>query len=198
MVIMKNKSWNMKRTFQIDFLKRVGLKPSHYFLDLGCGPLRGGIPLIDYLDTGHYFGVEIREGYLNSGLKELKAKGLDNKKPCLMVGDASTALLPRKMDYIWAYSVLIHMEDSILNDTLGFVRDNLKDDGCFYANVNVGNIPDRSWKGFPVVFRSKNFYDQACKHNGLNIKDMGPVSEWGHNIGIHLQDTQRMLKIMAE
>ena len=52
--------WKMKRDFQIDFLRGRGLSPQHYLLDIGCGTLRGGIPLIDYLEPGHYYGVESR------------------------------------------------------------------------------------------------------------------------------------------
>ena len=53
--------WEMKREFQIRFLRQAGLSPEHYLLDIGCGTLRGGIPLIDYLETGHYFGLESRQ-----------------------------------------------------------------------------------------------------------------------------------------
>ena len=52
--------WEMKRDFQIQFLKAMGMKPEHYLFDIGCGTLRGGIPLISYLHSGHYFGAEVR------------------------------------------------------------------------------------------------------------------------------------------
>jgi len=39
--------WKMKRDFQIGFLKNFGLKPDNVLLDLGCGTLRGGIPIIE-------------------------------------------------------------------------------------------------------------------------------------------------------
>ncbi len=64
--------WELKRRFQIDFLKKQGLKPEHYLLDIGCGTLRGGIPIIDYLDKGHYYGIEVRDFVLDEGRKELQ------------------------------------------------------------------------------------------------------------------------------
>jgi len=47
----------MKRRFQIDFFRRQGLRPDQTLFDLGCGTLRGGIPIIDYLEPGFYTGT---------------------------------------------------------------------------------------------------------------------------------------------
>ena len=44
------KLWQSKRDCQIKFLLEHGLKQDHYLLDLGCGVLRGGIPIINYLE----------------------------------------------------------------------------------------------------------------------------------------------------
>jgi len=38
-----------------------GLKPSHRFLDVGCGIGRMALPLSDYLDNGMYYGFDITE-----------------------------------------------------------------------------------------------------------------------------------------
>ena len=75
--------WKMKRAFQIQFLKDRNLEPSHYLLDIGCGTLRGGIPIIEYLEGGHYYGIEFRQEVLDEGRKELAEAGLDAKKPTL-------------------------------------------------------------------------------------------------------------------
>ena len=36
--------WDLKRAFQIRFLRDHGLEPGHRLLDLGCGTLRGACP----------------------------------------------------------------------------------------------------------------------------------------------------------
>ena len=46
--------WKMKQQFQIDFLTEQGLSKSDLLLDIGCGTLRGGIPMISFLDAGNY------------------------------------------------------------------------------------------------------------------------------------------------
>ncbi|MGC2692617.1 MAG: class I SAM-dependent methyltransferase, partial [Desulfobaccales bacterium] len=100
-------------------MKDHGLKPEHYLMDIGCGTLRGGIPLIDYLKEGHYFGIETRKEVLDEGRMELKEAGLNWKSPTLLTTEQFTkGGILQKFDFIWAFSVLIHMTDEILNDTL--------------------------------------------------------------------------------
>ena len=188
--------WKLKRDFQIQFLKTMKLRPEHYVLDMGCGTLRGGIPLISYLHVSHYYGVEVREEALSEGRKELCDAGLEYKRPILMhVTDISNLSIDKKFDFIWGFSVLIHMGDEILDAALGFANEHLKRDGRFYANVNLGKDEDGDWQGFPVVRRTLEFYKKACAKNGLEVKNIGALREHGHASGVEAQDTQVMLSI---
>ncbi len=191
--------WQMKRQFQINFLRGVGLKPHHQFLDLGCGTLRGGIPLIDYLDHGHYTGVEVRREVLDEGRRELAESGLTGKAPHLVHCERIAELdLGRRFDVIWAFAVLIHMEDGILDDAVAAVARHLGDGGVFYATVNVGTEPDSSWQGFPAVHREATFYADVFHRNGLMVADIGPLTSFGHHhprLSAEAQARQRMLKV---
>lgn len=190
------KLWKMKRDFQIRFLSDMDLKPGHYLFEIGCGTLRGGVPLIQYLENGHYFGVEVREEVLDEGRKELREAGLEGKNPTLLLSPKIAQLtVNRKFDYIWAFSVLIHMNDKILNDTLSFVSKHLSEEGVFYANVIIGDRKEGDWQGFPVVTRPFDFYSQACTMNDLVVSDLGSLKELGHIANVESQDSQRMLKI---
>jgi len=71
--------WDVKRRFQLEFLLGAGLKPHHRLLDFGCGTLRGGLPLIEYLDQGNYVGLDVRTETLKEACHELEESGLDQK-----------------------------------------------------------------------------------------------------------------------
>ena len=189
------KLWKMKQQFQIDFLKKMGLTPTHAFLDIGCGTLRGGIPLIDYLDEGNYTGIDVREENIKEALNELKEEGLGNKKPTILSFDSFVDLhLHQKFDVMFAFSVLIHMADHISASCLEFVAKNLASDGVFYANVNFGEREDGVWRGFPIVFRTLDFYQKMAAENGMKIDVLGTLEELGHHSGSALGDSQVMLK----
>ena len=41
-----------------DFLRRQGLRPDHFLLDVGCGSLSAAIRLLPYMLPSHYWGFE--------------------------------------------------------------------------------------------------------------------------------------------
>lgn len=184
----------MKRQFQIKFLKTHGLKPNHKLLDLGCGTLRGGIPIIDYLFKENYWGVDVRPKVLKEAKVELCESGLEHKTPILMTVDEMTASSITNFDFIWAFSVLIHMNDKILTNTFQFISKNLKKSGVFFANVNIGKNAEMQWQGFPVVTRTEGFYMKKAGGFGLDMKPIGTLRSLGHNSGQDNQDAQIMMK----
>lgn len=76
--------WKAKRQFQMEFLLRMGLKRDDRLLDFGCGTLRGGIPMIEYLQTGRYLGVDVCSEVLAEGRLEIEESGLLDKEPKLV------------------------------------------------------------------------------------------------------------------
>lgn len=187
--------WKMKRRFQIDFLKQNGLEPHHRLVDIGCGTLRGGIPLIKLLDEGHYTGIEVREEVLELGRDELREAKLEDKDPDLIHSQALSSLeLDYKAEYIWAFAVLIHMDDDALNGCLSFVSRHLTPGGAFYGNVNIGEKDNGNWQGFPVVHRPMNWYVQTAERFGLIPEDVGSLLELGHDDGRPEPHSRRMLR----
>jgi cyclopropane fatty-acyl-phospholipid synthase-like methyltransferase len=175
--------WREKRQFQIDFVKQQGLQPQQTFLDVGCGTLRGGIPIIDYLEAGNYMGTEVRDEVLDEAREELKKSGLEAKRPVLVRSDDfNTLQSPMSFDMAWAFSVLIHMSDDISRACLGFIARNLKDGGQFFANVRLGDRHDNvGHRGFPVVTRPLSYYEEIA--SGLSVTDMGTLESLGHRTG---------------
>ncbi len=167
------KLWDTQRQFQIAFLTRHGLKPHHTLLDYGCGPLRGGIPIIDYLDTGNYHGIDINREALDEGEKELNENELGYKRPALVhVKEKEILELHKTFDFIWAFSAVIHMPDYAYEAFISFASKHLKRNGVLYMNVNIGERRTGGrFLSFSTYVRPLKFYrDMASKHN-LKIVD---------------------------
>ncbi|HEY3402069.1 MAG TPA: class I SAM-dependent methyltransferase [Ohtaekwangia sp.] len=191
------KAYEQKQKFQIDFLKHVGLLPTHSFIDIGCGVLRGGIPVIRFLNTGNYVGLDVNQEALQIAKEELKNQSLEDKAPHLIhVNKALIQLdIPFKADRIWAFSVLIHMTDEHVMDCLAFVSRNISPGGIFYANVNIGQSQDGAWREFPVKWRPLNWYETAAGKYGLQVKDLGSLESFGHkSVSDVREDQQHMLE----
>lgn len=74
--------WEEIGRLQFDFLTGRGLDPAMRVLDLGCGCFRAGVHLIDYLQSGCYYGVDLSRELLDAGYeRELTPLGLDRKLP---------------------------------------------------------------------------------------------------------------------
>lgn len=187
--------WEVKRAFQIDFLVSRGLKKHHRLLDVGAGTLRGGVPIIDYLEAGHYVGVESRFEAMTKGIEEVTRHGLEEKRPILITADLLSIVdyLP-SFDVIWAYSVLFHMEEPVIEDTFHFISEHLEEGGRFYANVEAGEWKEEGWLDFPVIQRPLAWYEDRAADQGLRVRDLGSLKELGQDSGLERDDQQRMLE----
>jgi SAM-dependent methyltransferase len=180
----------MQRRFQFRFLTSHGLRPQHRLLDVGCGTLRGGIPLIEYLQAGHYIGVEARPKVLEEGRRELQDAGLEHKQPVLIAtGDPSEIVLDAPLDFAWAFMVLIHMPDEVVQSYLGVIARELGEQGAFYANVLVGEEEPKEWVGFPVISRPLSLYERWAREHGLAVESLGTLASLGHHGGVEGDDT---------
>jgi SAM-dependent methyltransferase len=186
--------WSVKRDFQITFLSAHGLQPPDRLADIGCGTLRGGIPVIRYLDEGCYHGFEVRAEALEEARRELAEQGLEHKRPQLtQPGDLGSLHLDEQFDVIWAFSVFMHLSDDVLDGVLDFVARQLAPGGVMYANVKTGDAPQGEWQGFPVVSRQPESYREAGSRHGLAVEEMGTLESLGHPPGFGSQ--QVMLRL---
>lgn len=190
--------WKMKRAFQIDFLKRMGLGPEHHLLDIGCGTLRGGLPLVDYLERGHYVGIDIRRGNIAEARKEVAQAGLEGKEPTLRVVEDLSALdLGRTFDFVWAFSVLVHMNDEVLDACFAAASRHLAPGGRFFGNVRTGELPEESRTGYVVVTRDLGFYRETASRHGMSLRELGTLESLGHVSGDPTHDLHVMLEMRA-
>lgn len=96
-------------------LSVLGLTPSKTVLDIGCGALRNGFLLINYLEPNKYYGVEPNVGMLEEGKEKLAKAFLEEKKPFFSNSDQFDFLGSfggMRFDYVLARSVLTHTSKS--------------------------------------------------------------------------------------
>lgn len=161
--------WDEMGPLVLAYLVDQGLEPGHRLLDIGCGPLRIGIPLIDYLEAGHYFGIDAMEGLLAAGYDvELAAAGLQHKLPRshLLADDsfdAARLLGQTKVDVALAQSVFSHLPPRLLRTCLERLAPVMVPGGVFHATCFVvddaaAEGPVTHEPGGKVTFRHQNPY----------------------------------------
>jgi SAM-dependent methyltransferase len=110
---------------QLEILQANGLAPGNRVLDIGCGCLRGGWWLIDFLDPGRYFGIEPNKAMLNAGIEVMLGRELvERKKPSFATNaDFDFSVFGQTFDFVIARSVWTHASrDHIRAMLASFVR----------------------------------------------------------------------------
>ncbi len=173
-------AWKATRDFQKTFLLRNGLSPEKRVLDIGCGPLRVGTELIQYLDAGRYTGVDVRSEVIDEAHRQVARHRLSAKNPVLLVSSEFGAerVADSSIDIAWTYSVLFHLTDELVADYFTQVSRVLSPDGVAFANVGNKQAAGE-WKEFPFVAHSIDFYRELASARGLDTENLGSLANLG-------------------
>jgi hypothetical protein len=111
-------------TAGLGLLKRLqdeGLKPEDVCVDYGCGTLRVGHHVMNYLKPGSYWGLDIDRYLLEEGQKLIGEKLLTEKRPNLRVISPSSVAeaAAAKPAMLGSFAVLIHVHPLELQEYLG-------------------------------------------------------------------------------
>jgi len=189
--------WDEIGKLQFEFLVKEGLRPEQFLLDVGCGSLRGGIHFIQYLEPGHYYGIDRDKGLLDAGRSVLRKNHLTYKNPMLVEMDNfNLPVLGKGFDYALAQSVFTHLSlNSILRCVMNIDKVLIKG-GRFYATFFEGPEGKKSLDPMmqPCIDGNKlvTYSDQdpyhydfetfkwVCRGTSLSVEHIG---EWGHPRG---------------
>ena len=105
---------------QFNLLTQLGLREHHYFLDIGCGSLRGGRLFIPYLLPNRYFGIEPEQWLIENGIKNNVGEDLIRIKQPKFSNDKNFTLsiFEKKFDFILAQSIFSHASPSQIKQCL--------------------------------------------------------------------------------
>lgn len=127
--------WSELGRLQLSFLRAQGLRPHHHLLDLGCGALRGGLHLIEYLESGHYAGLDVNASLIRAGQREVELAGLSAKSPRLAVDDqCRVGLFGLRFEYAISISVFTHLPMDTIVRCMSNVAAVLAPGGHYYAS----------------------------------------------------------------
>jgi SAM-dependent methyltransferase len=178
--------WDELQRFQIGCLKEMGLKPAHDLLDVGCGPLQGGLAFIAYLEPGKYAGIDLREECIIEAREQVLKAGLTAKAPFLAVSNTfgREELGDRSFDYFWASQLLYHLPESGLSACFEQIARRMKPGarmlGDFMLAGGACARSDNAWRGFYFHYRTFEFYEQAAGNHGLRMFRHGLLRDHGY------------------
>lgn len=183
--------WEEIGALQFEFLLRQGLKREHYYLDIACGALRGGVHVIPYLDPGHYLGIEKEALLVEMGLREeLGAELAEQRKPQIVISSTfEFAKLTERPDFALAQSLFSHIPVEAIELCLTNLRPVLADGGVVFATFNEVDEPvpnptaAHDWGHFRYTRDAMRSVAEGC---GWQFQYIG---DWGHPRG------QRMMRL---
>lgn len=180
--------WDIIGPLQRDFLIKRGLTPTDRILDVGCGALRAGVHLTDYLDPELYYGIDISEALLEAGyLHEILPTSLASKLPRSHLYATPDFETPFGVmfDFGLATSLFTHLPIEYYCRSLNSLAPAFKKGARFYATVFEGSGTVSRIDGIvtyddrdPFHFRQNEL--EAATPEGWEFEWVG---EWGHPRG---------------
>ena len=174
--------WDNIQKYQYSFLTSMGMNPNHKLLDVGCGPLMGGLAFIKYLDKKNYYGFDIDEERIQTARTLVKKHQLVDKKPVLFVADdfGRKRLSQTKFDFIWASQILYYFNHMKIKKLFQQISRVLKENGKFYCDIiGEGNNTraDNTWGYQLHTIENLN----ACAEEfGLRGRYIGQIQDFGY------------------
>jgi len=138
----------------------LGLKPDMRCVDFGCGSLRLGQHAIRYLERSNYWGVDLTDSFIRSGIALLEPGLIDLKQPRL--GVISDALLAEIRDwapgFIFANAVVQHVPldelPRFFRTVAAMMAPSTRAFVLFVADDRVRRIKSASWAYPPQLLEA--------------------------------------------
>jgi SAM-dependent methyltransferase len=186
--------WNELRAYQLKALQANGLAHTHSLLDIGCGPLQGGIAFIKYLESSNYVGVDNNPNNLAAGNRQIEKLRLDKKNPQLFLSQnfGREELNNRHFDFLWASQIIYYFDEPILKQLFDVVANHMKPEGKFLVDI-VGECPPEyrtanhiKWMN-QVNLHSVESLNKIAQPFGLQARSLGEIEQYGYPKSLNLR-----------
>jgi hypothetical protein len=131
--------WLALGKLQFDYLLEHGLQPTHDVLEIGCGNLRAGWRIIEFLEPHRYQGLDISPDVLLAANRTIVERELQDREPRLcLVDDLGLEFLPaERYDVVHAHSVFSHCPPEVILECFDHVGRVMRRDGWFDFTFNA-------------------------------------------------------------
>ena len=165
---------------QFNLMVALGLRDTHYLLDIGCGSLAGGRLFIPYLHSNRYHCVEPLKWLIQAGIEnELGQDIIRVKQPVFSHDqDFNLSIFERKFDFILAQSIFSHAAEGQIRKCLSEACAIMKPTSIFAATFVEG---DEDYDGEGWIY--PGFVTYTEKHMARLFTENGFYSEtidWKH------------------
>lgn len=188
--------WKELQAYQLNLLKKNGLKPEHKLLDLGCGPLQGGVAFIKYLDINNYYGIDIKQESLDAGKQQIKKFQLEKKNPFTSLSNSfgRKELSKVKFDFIWASQILYYFDDEKLTSLMEWLSICLQDNGMFLGDIIGPKHYEFKTKEHNWFLHTTDSLEYIAKNFNLRVQNLGEIESFGYPGRLSLK-TNHLIKI---
>ena len=162
--------WNEEGAWVFDFLRRQGLEPDHFVLEVGCGSLSAASRLLPYMRPNHYWGFEKNiELFIAGSQIELPRAGVRPELGQFMVNDDfDFSLASHPFDLAIAGSLFRRLPLNSIARCLAAVVRRLAPGGRFYATW-PDNPDPRDFE--PIAAARRHSHLQRPRALSLQLRD---------------------------
>ena len=136
---------------QFTLLFNLGIRETAKILDFGCGSLRLGRLLINWLNKGNYYGIDPNKWLIDEAIKnEIGNEIINIKNPNFSYNDNfDSSIFNVKFNYIIAQSIFSHTTFPLFKRVINNLINNLNENGillftCLTNKMSKGSEYDKN------------------------------------------------------
>ena len=149
---------------QLGLLLLEGLQKEDHVLEIGCGALMSSIPIMSFLETGHYVGIDPHKWLMDASLQieENREIVLEKEPTFIQNTDFDASSVERSFDYIFAHSIMSHAAHWQLPLFLENCAKVLKTQGKVLFSLRLTEKNEYGWEGADQETRANEWQYPGC------------------------------------
>lgn len=182
---------------QLELLKKEGLVHESTVLEIGCGHLHAAVPIVKYLNSNNYIGIDPNKWLRKLAFKDAAVANLMKAKKAtfLSVKDFDASKTKRSFDYIFSHSILSHAADWQLGLFLQNTKKVLAPGGRILSSIRLAEGNNYGSPGSPNKDDSK---DSEWVYPGVSWFTLATVQREASKVGLQVEVKPEFTKFYTQ